>query len=103
MNGVRELSTDYSPHLGIPPMDRHDRDLCGSSEGHHTKNLKCRRLNADGPFFIPGDPRAARIVFALMFAIRNDKALRYGVPHDLWETGVSISAWVTKIATDLSD
>ncbi|MBK5290341.1 MAG: hypothetical protein JJE04_01435 [Acidobacteriia bacterium] len=35
-------------------------------------------------------------------AIRNDKALRYGVPHDLWQTGVSISACVLQIAAEIS-
>jgi hypothetical protein len=35
-------------------------------------------------------------------AIRNEKALRYGVPPDLWETGVSISAWVLQIAAELT-
>jgi hypothetical protein len=36
-------------------------------------------------------------------AIRNDKALRYAVPHDLWQSGLSISAWILRIAADLAN
>lgn len=34
--------------------------------------------------------------------IRNESALRYEVPSRLWESGVSIGAWVRSIKTTLS-
>ena len=34
-------------------------------------------------------------------AIRNDRALRYAIPSELWEGGSSINDWVARVAADL--
>ena len=35
--------------------------------------------------------------------IRNDSALRYGVPVDVWESGITISEWITDISESLAE
>lgn len=38
----------------------------------------------------------------LTVSIRNDSALRYEVPPEIWECGMSISAWVKAIRSNFS-
>jgi hypothetical protein len=42
------------------------------------------------------------IARANQVGIRNEKALRYAVPVEIWETGLSISGWINQIANALA-